>query len=140
MAGRYDDDDDDSPFDRNGLLKDGRTTRVSMMARDGLSDVQRAIMADKATRQFDDSGCRHRLGPAVLTDQAGRERKAKAYAAMCAELQDAWKTPSSPAVTEASTNNMNDREVARVHDTGDAKRDAYLDYVADLTSAWQRGR
>ena len=143
MAGRYDDDDDESPFDRNGLLKDGRTTRVSMMARDGLSDVQRTIMADKAARQFDDSGCRHQLGLRYLPTRLGASAR-QSLRCDVRRTPDAWKTPSSPAVTEASnlwkTNNMSDREVARLHNTGDARRDAYLDYVADLTSAWQRRR
>jgi hypothetical protein len=35
---------------------------------------------------------------------------------------------------------MNDREVARVHNAGDPLRDAYLDGVADLTTAWARRR
>ena len=83
---------------------------------------------------------RHQLRPVVLTDQGGRDRKAQAYGTMCAELQDAWKTPSSSAVTEASNLWKTGREVARLHDTGDPVRDAYLDYVADLTSAWQRRR
>jgi hypothetical protein len=30
-------------------------------------------------------------------------------------------------------------EVARLHNTGDAKRDAYLDSVSDLENAWHRG-
>jgi hypothetical protein len=45
------------------------------------------------------------------------------------ELCDAWKG-----------NNTNDREIVRVHDTGDAVRDSYLDQVHDLTTAWSRGR
>src|SRR5262245_37031319 len=139
-------------FDRFGnpvdddIVPDGGRVRVSMMARDGLSPLQRAIAEDKAARvAFDDSAARHQLGPVVLTDQAGRDRKAEAYRQMCDELVNGWRRPSAePAVTAASnlwkTNNMNDREVARLHDTGDPVRDAYLDYVADLTSAWQRGR
>jgi hypothetical protein len=46
-----------------------------------------------------------------------------------ATLQDAWKS-----------SNISDREVPRVHDTGDAVRDAYLDSVAGLTTAWSRRR
>jgi hypothetical protein len=37
---RTDDDDDDSPFDANGILKDGRSVRVSLLMADGAS-VQR---------------------------------------------------------------------------------------------------
>jgi len=34
----------------------------------------------------------------------------------------------------------NDREVARIHNTGDARTDAYLDQLHDLTTAWSRGQ
>ena len=47
---------------------------------------------------------------------------------MFAELQDAWKG-----------NNTNDREVARMHNTGDARTDAYLDQKYDLENSWHRG-
>jgi hypothetical protein len=33
-----------------------------------------------------------------------------------------------------------DREVARISNTGDARADAYADAVADLQSAWMRGK
>ena len=65
---------------------------------------------------------------------------------MCDDLQNAWRRPSvaaDHAITEANAwkpNNINDREVGRVHNTGDAKLDAYLDNVEDLKTAWARGR
>jgi hypothetical protein len=67
-------DDDESPFDERGLLKDGRKTRISLMMRDSVSDVQRAIMQDKATRGLSDALCRHQPGPAIVADRsAARE-------------------------------------------------------------------
>jgi hypothetical protein len=42
MRRQYDDDDDDSPLDRNGLLKDGHSVRVPLSMRDS-SSVQRAV-------------------------------------------------------------------------------------------------
>ena len=44
-----------------------------------------------------------------------------------AALQSAWK------------GNTSDREVPRIHNTGDATRDAYLNSVFDLENAWHRG-
>jgi hypothetical protein len=146
MAGSYDDDDDDQdPFDQNGLLRDGRRLRVPMMLRDAdsLTPLQRAVAEDAVARRF---GLRHAAdlhapGPRYCTDRAGLERKARAYAEMVEDMTNAWRTPAAHhGVTDASARKTNDREVARVHNTGDAKRDAYLDYVADLTSAWQRRR
>ena len=122
---RHDDEDEDA-FDERGLLKDGRTSRRSLMMKDRMSDV------------------RHQSGP--VCDAAGLERKAQAYAEMCDDLQNAWRRPSvaaDHAITEANAwkpNNINDREVGRVHNTGDAKLDAYLDNVEDLKTAWARGR
>lgn len=125
-----------NPVD-DDIIPDGGRLRVPMMARDGLSDIQRAIMDAKAAR-FDDTAARHQPGP-IYCDTAGLERKARAYADSVRDLTEAWRTP--PSLPDAwKTNNMSDREVARLHITGDAKRDAYLDYVEDLTSAWQGRR
>ena len=125
-----------NPVD-DDILPDGGRLRVPMMARDGLSDIQRGVIEDKMCR-FDDSAARHQPGPVYYDRSAAME----AYERAKAEAQDAWRTPSAPAadhaVTEAKTDNMNDREVARVHDTGDPVRDAYLDGITDLTSSWQR--
>ena len=136
-------DDDDDTFDENGLLRDGHRSRVPMMLRDAdsLTPLQHAVAQDAVARRFGlrDGNDLYAPGPRYCTDAAGLERKARAFAEMCDELQNAWKTPSV-ASAGWKTNNTNDREVARVHDTGDAVRDAYLDYVADLTSAWSRRR
>src|SRR5262245_16999063 len=132
-------------FDRFGnpvdddIVPDGGRVRVSMMARDGLSPLQRAIAVDRAARvSFSDALCRHQPGPVSLTDRAGIERKAQAYVDSVRDLTEAWRNPPSSASDAWKTNNMSDREVARVHNTGDPVRDAYLDGVADLTTAWAR--
>ena len=44
-----------------------------------------------------------------------------------ADLQDAWK------------GNNSDREVAHIHNTGDARTDACLDQKYDLENSWHRG-
>jgi hypothetical protein len=146
MPKRYAEYDDDDNLDENGLLKDGRSVRVPMMMRDadGLTDLQRSVRDHFAPARvvdaFGDAGAGlHRPGSRHLVAGAGTVDHAKQVMAdhmrreardqHVADLQDAWKG-----------NNTNDREVARVHDTGDAVRDAYLDQVADLTSAWERRR
>src|SRR6476646_10344383 len=124
---------DDEDFDERGLLKNGRTLRVPLMMRDAdsLSEVQRAVMRDKAARGYGlVDAARHQPGPCCCTDQAANDARERAYQEAKREAQEAWKT----------NNNMTDWEVARVHDTGDPVRDAYLDGVADLTTAWSRKR
>ena len=145
MPTRQHDPDDD--LDERGLLRDGRRIRVPMMMRDsadGLTDLQRSVRDHYAPARvvdaFGDSGLAlHKPGPRYLTAGAGTAdhavqvaqayNRAKAYADFVADLQDAWKG-----------NNTNDREVARLHDTGDPVRDAYLDQIHDLTTAWSRKR
>jgi hypothetical protein len=82
-AARHDDDD---PFDEFGVLRDGRSVRVSMQMRDAaMADSQR-----DAARRFDDRLALHRPGPRYSTDQAGIDAKAKAYADSVVELTTAW--------------------------------------------------
>jgi hypothetical protein len=95
-----------------------------------LSEVQRAVMRDKAARGYGlVDAARHPPGPCFCADQVANDAREQAYRNAKREVEAAWKT-----------NNMSDREVARVHDTGDAVRDAYLDQVHDLTTAWSRRR
>ena len=155
MPKRQHDPDDD--LDERGLLRDGRRIRVPMMMRDsadGLTDLQRSVRDHFAPARvvdaFGNSGLAlHKPGPRYLVAGAGTvdhavqvaqaydhakqvmadHMRREARDQYVADLQDAWKG-----------NNKSDREVARLHDTGDPVRDAYLDQVADLTSAWQRRR
>jgi hypothetical protein len=134
--GRIVDDDDD-------VLRDGQTLRVGMMMRDGLSPLQRTVVEDKAARGVtvvDGLGrpAGHRPGACYLrtvphtVDHAvavtQEHLRLEAYADSIRELCDAWK------------GNTNDREVARVHDTGDPVADAWLDQVHDLQNSWSRKR
>jgi hypothetical protein len=143
MPKRQHDPDDD--LDERGLLRDGRRIRVPMMMRDadGLTDLQRSVRDHFAPARvvdaFGDSGLAlHKPGPRYLVAGAGTADHAKQVMAdymrreardqYVADLQDAWK------------GNISDREVPRLHDTGDAVRDAYFDSVADLTTSWSRKR
>jgi hypothetical protein len=146
MPKRYAEYDDDDNLDENGLLKDGRSVRVPMMMRDhdaGLTELQRSVRDHFApvtiVDSFGDSGLAlHKPGARYLIAGAGTGDHARLVTAdhmrreardqYIAELQDAWKG-----------NNTKDREVARVYDTGDAVRDAYLDQKYDLENSWHHG-
>ena len=114
-----------------------------LMMRDGMTEMQRAVAEDKAARGVtvvDGLGrpAGHRPGACYLrtvphtVDHAvavTREHlRLEAYADSIRELCDAWK------------GNTNDREVARIHDTGDPVADAWLDQVHDLQNSWSRKR
>jgi len=136
-------DADDDLFDERGLLRDGARIRIPMMMRDS-ADLQRSVRDHFAPARvvdaFGDAGAGlHRPGSRCLVAGPGTVDHAKQAMAdhmrreardqHIADLRDAWKG-----------NNTDDREVARVHDTGDAVRDSYLDQVHDLTTAWSRKR
>jgi hypothetical protein len=137
---RRNDDDEDTSVLR--ILRDGERMHFSMMADSG-SEVLPRNAAAAPLRVVDGLGndglALSRPGFRYLT--AGTRTPEHAALVMrdhlrreardqyIAELQNAWKSTGT-----------GNREVARVHDTGDAVRDAYLDQVHDLTTAWSRGR
>jgi hypothetical protein len=145
MPKRYAEYDDDDNLDENGLLKDGRSVRISMMMRDSddrLTELQRSVRDHFApvtlVDSFGNSGLAlHKPGARYLIAGAGTGDHARlvtadairadAYADSVRAACDAWRGP-----------NASDREVARVHNAGDARTDAYLDSVADLTTSWSR--
>ena len=144
MPKRYAEYDDDA-LDENGLLKDGRIVRIPMMMRDsadGFTDLQRSVRDATAPLRvvdaFGNSGlalsrpgaryltagtCTPDHAALVMRDHLRREARDQYIAA----LQDAWK------------GNNTDREVARIHNTGDARTDAYLDQKYDLENSWHHG-
>jgi hypothetical protein len=146
MPKRYAEYDDDDNLDENGLLKDGRSVRVPMMMRDsddGLTDLQRSVRDHFApvhvVDSFGDDGLAlHKPGARYLTAGAGTVDHAwlvtadairgEAYADSVRVACGAWRSP-----------NASDREIPVTSNTGDPVRDAYLDSVADLTTAWSRG-
>ena len=127
----------------DGVLRDGERIRVPLMLRDGMTELQRAVAEDAAARGVtvvDGLGrpAGHRPGACYLrtvphtVDHAvavtQEHLRLEAYADSIRELCDAWK------------GNTNDREVARIHDTGDPVADAWLDQVHDLQNSWSRKR
>jgi hypothetical protein len=148
MPKQYNEEDD---FDERGVLKDGRTLRVGMQFMDSMS---RAIATETTRRKVRDAitddapatvvdafggsglalnkpGSRYLTAGSHTMDhavQVTREfNRCEAFNDSVAALQSAWK------------GNTSDREVPRIHNTGDATRDAYLDSVSNLENAWHRG-
>jgi hypothetical protein len=146
MPKRYAEYDDDDNLDENGLLKDGRMVRIPMMMRDsadGLTDLQRSVRDATAPLRvvdaFGNSGLAlSRPGARYLT--AGTRTPDHAALVMRDHLRREARDEYVAALQDAWKDGANDREVARVHDTGDAVRDSYLDQIHDLTTAWSRGR
>ena len=140
MPKRQYDTDEDDMFDERGLLKDQHSVRVPMMMRDGLTDLQRSVRDATAPLRVVDAfgngglalnkpGARYLLAgkhtpdhaALVMRDHERREARDEYVHRLC----DAWKGT--------------DREVARMHNTGDARTDAYLDQKYDLENSWHRG-
>jgi hypothetical protein len=88
------DDTDDDAFDEHGILKDGRSYRVRMTARDSLTPVQRAIASRRQLSDQEAASCRpgFRYGPAA-DRQALRDAKAEAYAVYDADIGRAYLKP-----------------------------------------------
>ena len=138
-------DTDDDLIDERGFLRDGGSIRVPMMMRDsddGLTTLQRSVRDHFAPARVVDSlgndglalckpGARHLTAAAGTGDHArlvtADHMRREARDQYVADLQDAWK------------GNNTDREVARIHNTGDARTDACLDQKYDLENSWQRG-
>jgi hypothetical protein len=98
-----DDDDDafDAAFDGAGLLRDGKSTRVPMLLRDGstveLEDWQREVIYAHRVGLSDGQSL-HRPGPRYCTDEAALDAKAQAYAEDVKESTEAWrKKPAANA-------------------------------------------
>ena len=137
------DDDDESPFDADGILKDGRSARVALFMRDSMSPLQRAVMDDAyetgrdrvlrdasaslITDAFGDTGAGlhrpgYRLQPSERSTELARMRD-EAYGQV--EAQEARRWQGS------------DREISVRQITGDARVDAYLCREEHDTNAWR---
>jgi hypothetical protein len=146
MPKRQHDTDDDDMFDERGLLKDKHSVRVPMMMRDstdGLTDLQRSVRDATAPLRVVDAfgngglalsrpGARYLTAGTRTRDHAALvmrdHQRREARDEYITELCDAWKSTGT-----------NDREVSRMHNTGDARTDAYLDQKYDLENSWHRG-
>jgi hypothetical protein len=88
-------DDDDSPFDARGVLRDGATARVPMMLRDAaLTPLQRAVAQNVHATLHDGRGNRdvvgHRPGH-IVSDAVNTDAIEEAYRLRDAEDRNAWR-------------------------------------------------
>ena len=141
-------------FDRHGrpivdgddVLRDGQTMHVPLQFRDSMTELQRSVAEDAAARSspvLDALGGTARLhqpgpryarpAPEHSVDHAVQvtrdHMRTEAYADAVQQMCDAWRGP-----------NVSDRECQRIHDTGNAVADAYLDQLHDLQNSWSRKR
>ena len=124
---------EDDVFDADGLLRDGAVVRTSMMLRDGLTPLQRAVMDAKRKRKPDEEcdeeedAC---LGP---PEQQGTSKK---DAAMVVDANGEVIGLHSPGWRQLSTVSAVDhaRQVTADKIRGDARRD----YIRDTALAYQR--
>jgi hypothetical protein len=144
----------DEDFDENGLLRDGRSSRVGMMMRDSMSPVQRAIMQDGAASGRDKIYDRLTIVDAFGNGGAALHRPGARYAVLRAGTTD-------PAPAHADAKHADGRDEAyRQHDaeearrwwqgtdrevpvkrvTGDARQDAYQDRDEHDANAWKNAR
>src|SRR5262245_43747613 len=123
MPKRYAENDDDDNLDENGLLKDGRMVRISMMMRDsdGLTDLQRSVRDATAPLRvvdaFGNSGLAlNKPGARYLT--AGKHTPD--HALLVVRDHECRKARDKYVQQLCDAGKSNDREVARVHHIGDA--------------------
>jgi hypothetical protein len=95
-------DDDDDLFDEHGLLRDGKTYRVPMSARDSLTPLQRAVAAS----QLHDAHGRpagHRPGFVFDAGSDARDAMRELYRQHDAEEAERWRRPTKPEPIESIT-------------------------------------
>src|ERR1019366_3879027 len=91
---------DDDSTDERGLLKDGHIMRTSMMMRDSLSPMQKAIAAAHDATQYDAStfdAASHRPGYRRASGTNDAAAKRAMYDTIDRELSDAWRSKAPPA-------------------------------------------
>jgi hypothetical protein len=125
----------DDNFDEHGRLKDGRSTRVGMTARDGQDD-ERVTIVDA----FGNGGAALQRPGARYAVQATPNQAAKDAAARDAAAKDA--DPRDAAYREHDAAEARrwqgaDRAVPVKSATGDARQDAYLDRDEHDANAWR---
>ena len=86
------DDDDDSPFDARGVIKDGRSLRVPLFAMDSMDPVQRAIAQSRITDAAGTTAGLHRPGFRVTDAKDARAAVEEAYRLRDEDDRNAWRT------------------------------------------------
>jgi hypothetical protein len=144
---------EDDVLDERGLLRDGKRIRIPLTLMDGLSRSVAEHFTDTRTTVVDGLGrpAGNRPGAVYLrtnphtTDHAvavtQRVMADKARREWIDEMTNAWKNkPEDDPDPFIRALAGTDREVARLHNTGNPVADAYADSILDLTTSWSRGR
>jgi hypothetical protein len=160
---RNTEDEDDSGFDRNGILRDGAVTRVRLVMRDGaINPNLLPHQHGKAMHQTEDAVARrfglsdglqlHKPGFRRVTDAAALERVQQAYANVDAAAANAWRSDASGSfrgqqagdqcMINGAPGHLNDKLECvpdRRQDaaTVDAKAAAYEAYDREMANAWR---
>jgi hypothetical protein len=87
---RHQADDDDNPYDHNGILKDGRTAHVTFR------DAVRARGATASPPRFVDSARQVGTRPGFIVSDDGERIRWEAYCDSVRDMADAWKTDTPP--------------------------------------------
>jgi hypothetical protein len=154
----------------DGVLQDGDSIRVPLLLRDAVAKDavrrrHRTVQRDPRGHELStweteeieeaDSVKDNSAAPLVVDSygQAAGYRPGPCYAKPAAAgtadaavqvtaraMRDEARRDAVVDASSAWRGNAGDREVARVHDTKDELANAWLDQVADLTSAWSGGK
>jgi hypothetical protein len=136
--------DDPRAYDEHGILRDGVTIRVGMMARDGASRDS-ARSHNPQTAGYIHGGGGYKPGHIVSADAAARDASEIARREMIDEMSRAWQgaprppkgdvpltcRPASSDVKVADWRTIDAAESQRIRDA------AYHQMVADLQNAWR---
>jgi hypothetical protein len=118
----------DEDFDENGLLRNGRSTRVGMMTRDSVRDERLTIVDafGNGGAALQRPGARYAVQGAGTTDPAPTHADARDEAYRQHDAEEARRWQGS------------DREIPVKRVTGDARMDAYLDRDEHDANAWRQ--
>jgi hypothetical protein len=83
--------DNNDAFDEHGMLRDGRSLRVSMQMRDSLQ--RRTPTGSRVTDGSDNPSALNKPGYRVIGDTAARDAKAAALRDYESDLTTAWRKP-----------------------------------------------
>jgi hypothetical protein len=125
------DDDDDEAFDENGLLKDGKRFRLSLMMADALQrevrDFSRNFIANR--------GVVYHTPPIV--DAAMWAPAERARAKWIKQQSEAWRRPPHPEANSLGTTQLSQKDQLPLQDPVEQARRAWIDRMCN---AWRRGR
>jgi hypothetical protein len=154
MRQRYSDDDtEDDAFDSRGVLRDGRTTRVSMQTRDASRRKAReSDMLDAVNNRprvttciVDGNGngglALNRPGYRISTDHdtitAGKSRVADAYETYQRELCSRWQTDNNVEVDVERHNSSDGSVIHQTTDHATRMNRLYSQLDSELSQAWR---